>query len=363
MSETWVRIATAIGAYAVFLLVEWTIRRTLSGLGRSALQASLRECTRTPLRWFAAMIVLRFAVGGVLPGPAAHLLTLALIGTGAWLLAGILIAVEHSVLSRLRVDERDNRHARRMQTQITLVRRVTVAAVAVVALGTMLMTFPAARAAGTSLLASAGVIGAIAAFAAQSLLSNVIAGLQIAFSDAIRLDDVVIAEGEWGRVEDITLTYLVVHVWDDRRLVIPTAHFMARPFENWTRREAALLGTVELDVDWAMPIERMREELRRMVDETDLWDRRVCVLQVTEAVHSVVRVRALVSAVDAPTLFDLRCLVREKLVAWINDNHPYAVPRLRTEHVRHIPTQDGHGEPDRLFGDTPDGRRRSHAFQ
>ncbi|SDC41557.1 mechanosensitive ion channel family protein [Actinokineospora iranica] len=378
MADGWLRVGSAavvaVLAYGVFLLAERLLRRALRRVGkRSALLLELTEHTARPLRWFVAMVVLRVTVGVALPAgpwhePLSHALTLALIGTGAWLLAGVLVSVEQTLLSRLRVDERDNRHARRVQTQITLVRRVTVAGVAVLALGTMLMTFPAARAAGTSLLASAGVIGAIAALAAQSLLGNVFAGLQIAFSDAIRLDDVVIVEGEWGRIEEITLTYLVVHIWDDRRLVIPTSHFMSQPFENWTRREAALLGTVELDVDWTMPVERMRAELRRILENTDLWDGRVCVLQVTDAVNTLVRVRALVSAADAPTLFDLRCLVRERLVGWTRAEHPYAVPRLRTEHVPTVSpngTRGGLPEPDhdaRLFGESPDGRERVQTF-
>jgi len=204
----------------------------------------------------------------------------------------------------------------------------------------MLMTFPAARAAGTSLLASAGVIGAIAALAAQSLLGNVFAGLQIAFSDAIRLDDVVIVEEEWGRIEEITLTYLVVHLWDDRRLVLPTSYFMSQPFENWTRREAALLGTVELDVDWSVPVEELRGELRRILDGTNLWDGRECVVQVTDATGTLVRVRALVSAADAPTLWDLRCLVRERLVRWVRDVEPDALPKLRTQRLS-LPSPHG----------------------
>ncbi|OLR93998.1 mechanosensitive ion channel family protein [Actinokineospora bangkokensis] len=382
MSDAWLRVLSAAGVavvvFAVFLVAERLLRKGFRRIGgRSPLLAELAEHASRPLRVFAALVILRATVFVALPrgawtDPAEHAMTLALIASGAWLLTGVLLSVEQTVLSRLRVDERDNRHARRVQTQITLVRRVTVAGVAVLALGAMLMTFPGARAAGASLLASAGVIGAIAALAAQSLLGNVFAGLQIAFSDAIRLDDVVIVEGEWGRIEDITLTYLVVHIWDDRRLVIPTSHFMSNPFENWTRREAALLGTVEVDVDWAMPVEEMRAELRAILDSTDLWDGRTCVLQVTDAVNTLVRVRALVSAADAPTLFDLRCLVRERLVAWARSQHPYALPRLRSERVSsgHRPRQEGavateHTEPDqdaRLFGDSPDGRVREHAF-
>jgi hypothetical protein len=297
-----------------------------------------------------------------------HGLGLALIGVGGWLVAGVLTSIERAALSRLRVDVPDNRHARRLQTQVTLVRRITVAGVALLALGAMLMTFPMARAAGTSLLASAGVVGAVAALAAQSLLGNVFAGMQIAFSDAIRLDDVVIVENEWGRIEDITLTYLVIHLWDDRRLVMPTSYFMSQPFENWTRREAELLGTVELDLDWSVPVEEMREELRRILGDTDLWDGRVSVLQVTDAVNTLIRVRALVSAADAPTLFDLRCLVREQLVKWVRRAHPYALPRLRTEQLQAspspVPKSADHspGQDARLFGDSADGRARERTF-
>ncbi|HEY0449071.1 mechanosensitive ion channel family protein [Actinophytocola sp.] len=338
MSGTWLRVLTvaavAVLAFAIFLTVEYLLRRALRRLGRRyRLLAGLVDHVQRPFRWFGALLVLQVTVGSELTGPwrepVTHTVTLGLIATGAWLFAGVLISIEQAALSRLRIGERDNRHARRVHTQLTLVRRITVVAVAVVALGAMLMTFPAARAAGTSLLASAGVIGAVAALAAQSLLGNVIAGLQIAFSDAIRIDDVVIAENEWGHIEDITLTYLVVRTWDDRRLVLPNSYFMSQPFQNWTRRETQLLGTVEFDVDWTIPVERMRAELRAVVDGSELWDRRVCVLQVTDAVNALVRVRALVSASDAPTLWDLRCLVRERLVTWVCETEPDALPKLR----------------------------------
>src|SRR3712207_6783548 len=193
------------------------------------------------------------------------------------------------------------------------------------------MTFPGARAAGTSLFASAGVVSVIAGLAAQSTLANVFAGLQLAFTDAIRVDDVVVVEGEWGRIEEITMTYVVVHLWDDRRLIMPSTYFTTTPFQNWTRRAADLLGTVELDLDWSVPVDEMRQELTRLLESTDLWDHRVGVLQVTEATGGYVRVRALASAVDAPTLFDLRCHVREELVDWLQRTHPGALPRARVE--------------------------------
>ncbi|MEU4250232.1 mechanosensitive ion channel domain-containing protein [Amycolatopsis sp. NPDC026612] len=376
MFDGWGRLVPAVvgaaAAFGLFLVLEHLFRRVVRRLSRrSAVLAELTVHAHRPLLWFAAVIALRGAGTFGLPdGPwrerVSHGLGLALIGAGAWLVAGTLTSIERAALSRLRVDVPDNRHARRLQTQVTLVRRITVAGVAVIAFGAMLMTFPAARAAGTSLLASAGVVGAVAALAAQSLLGNVFAGMQIAFSDAIRLDDVVIVENEWGRIEDITLTYLVIHLWDDRRLVMPTSYFMSHPFENWTRREAALLGTVELDLDWSVPVEQMREELRRILEDTELWDGRVSVLQVTDAVHTLVRVRALVSAADAPTLFDLRCLVREQLVQWVRRTHPSALPRLRTEHLPASPApkpaDPAPGQGSRLFGDSADGRTRERTF-
>jgi small-conductance mechanosensitive channel len=199
------------------------------------------------------------------------------------------------------------------------------------AIGAMLLTFPSFRAAGASVLASAGIAGVIAGFAAQSLLSNVIAGMQIVFSEAIHLDDVVVVEDEWGRIEEITLTYVIVRIWDDRRLILPTSYFLSKPFENWTRTEAAVSGVVEFDLDWSIPVEALRAELELAVKENERWDGRTCTLQVTAATGSFVRARALVSAADAPTLWDLRCDVRERLVEWIRDNYPAALPRVRAE--------------------------------
>jgi hypothetical protein len=208
----------------------------------------------------------------------------------------------------------------------------------------MLLTFPSARAAGTSILAGAGVLSIVAGLAAQASLANVIAGLQLAFTDAIRVDDVVVVEEEWGRIEEITLTYVVVHVWDDRRMVLPSTYFTTTPFQNWTRTESAVLGGVEIDVDWTVPFDAMRAELERLLDGNELWDHRVQVLQVTDAIGSVVRVRALVSAKDGPTLFDLRCLVREGLVAWLQREHPGGLPKVRNEGV---PGASPAASPDR----------------
>jgi hypothetical protein len=217
----------------------------------------------------------------------------------------------------------------------------------------MLLTFPSARAAGTSILASAGVISIVAGLAAQTSLANIFAGFQLAFTDAIRVDDVVVIEEEWGRIEEITLTYVVVHVWDDRRMVLPSTYFTTTPFQNWTRKESAVLGSVEMDVDWTVPLDRMRAELDRLLAGHQLWDQRVKVLQVTDAVGAVVRVRVLVSAKDGPTLFDLRCHVREGLVVWLQREHPTALPKVRNEGLT------GFQAPQRPAGGTGTARSAS----
>jgi hypothetical protein len=373
-------VITAVSVIAALGAVE-VVHRVVGRLSRrSPLLGELAARAHRPTQLVAALLAVQFALRAVTATgtwrpPLLHGLWLALIAASAWLVAALLIVVEDAALARFRTDVQDNRHARRIHTQVTVVRRVTIAVIAVLALGAMLVTFPSARAAGASVLASAGLIGVIAGFAAQSLLGNVIAGMQIAFSDSLRLDDVVVVEKEWGRVEEITLSYVVVHIWDDRRLVLPTSYFTSKPFENWTRNEAAVLGTVELDVDWSVPMEPLRKELSRVLADTELWDGRVGVLQVTDAVGALVRVRGLVSAADAPSLWDLRCLVRERLVAWLQQQHPGALPRLRAEveertaapSSRPTERRDGDGgqrpgEDARAFGGSADGRERSQAF-
>ncbi len=314
------------------------VRRTLTRLGRrDPFPADLARRAHRPARAFGAVFATYVVVNtmplprGSWTGPLLHVLDLAAIAVSAWLVGALLLVAEDRAIRRFRTDVRDNRQARRVRTQIQLIRRVTIAIIAVIATGAMLVTFPNARTTGRSLLFSAGVLGVLAALASQSLLANTLAGIQLAFSGAVRLDDVVVVEDQWGRVEEITLSYVVIRIWDDRRLVLPTSYFASHPFENWTRTESAVLGTVEVDLDWSLPVAAMREELQRVVTATQLWDERVSLLQVIDATGSSVRVRCLVSAVDAPTLWDLRCLVRERLVEWVREHQPQALPRLRTE--------------------------------
>lgn len=313
---------------------------------KSVLAADLARRSKRPLR--ALLIVIAVWVALAISVPDAdwetswmraigHVLLIAVIAAATWLVGTLAFVVEDLALSRYRVDVKDNRHARRVRTQVQLLRRITVAVLVIVGVAAVLLTFPGVSAFGASLLASAGLLSVVAGLAAQSSLANVFAGLQIAFTDGIRVDDVVIVEDQWGRIEEITLTYVVVHIWDDRRLILPSTYFTQTPFENWTRRAAELLGTVEIDVDWQVPVDELRAELNRLLADTDLWDHRVGILQVTDAVNGVVRLRALASAVDAPTLFDLRCYLREGLVSYLQRSAPQGLPRTRIETTKGAP--------------------------
>ncbi|MET7750207.1 mechanosensitive ion channel family protein [Micromonospora sp. NPDC005367] len=380
-------IVAVFAAAAIALFVAAVVHRSTRRLGRrSRLMTELTDHAHRPFQVAATVVAIQFAVrftttyavGTPWRRTLLHLLVLAVIASAAWLVAALLVVVEDTALARFRVDVPDNRHARRVRTQVVMLRRLTIVVIVILTLGVMLMTVPSVRGVGAGVLTSAGVVGVVAALAAQSLLGNVFAGLQLAFSDAVRLDDVVVVEGEWGRIEELTLSYVVVQIWDDRRLILPTSYFTSTPFQNWTRTEAAVLGTAEFDVDWAVPVQAMREELRRLVESTELWDGRVCVLQVTDATGGAVRIRALVSAADAGSLWDLRCLVREHLVAWVRDQRPTAMPRVRTElgdARSELPCQwvrprrparrptDGEVPDDaRLFGGSDDGDARSEAF-
>jgi len=327
---------------------------------------------RRPLRALIVVVAVWVAVASTFPvewsdweGTVMHGIQIAAIAASAWLLAGILGFLFSRASARYPMDVADNRVARRVNTQIAILRRVGTVTIAIIGIGAILLTFPGVQALGASLLASAGLASVVAGLAAQSTLANVFAGIQLAFSDAIRVDDVVIAEGEWGRIEEITLTYVVVHIWDERRLVLPSTYFTTTPFQNWTRQGSELLGAVELDLDWWVSPSRMREELRRLLEEEPLWDRRASVLQVTDAVGGMVRVRILVTAANAPELFDLRCNVREAMVEWMQRDSPASVPRNRVELVEALkperPRAPGE-ERDGLFSGSAEGERRQRDY-
>lgn len=264
-------------------------------------------------------------------------LTLVLIGSAAWLTIRIAAAVVETSYARYAGARahRDPARVRRVRTQVELIMRVVSAIVIVVAAASMLLTFPAMRAAGASLLASAGILGIVAGVAAQSTLSNMFAGLQIAFGDMVRIGDTVVVDGEWGTVEEITLTFLTVRTWDERRITMPVSYFTSHPFENWSRGTPQMTGTVYWHLDHAAPLEEMREKLRDILRACPAWDGRACNLHITDTTPSTVQVRALVTAKDADDIWTVRVAVREEMLGWLCEKHPEALPRVNTAEAHH----------------------------
>ena len=244
-----------------------------------------------------------------------------------WFVVGILNGVTAVIHERIR--ESSERRAKRVQTQMQILHRVIVVVVWILGFAGVLLTFPGARAAGASLIASAGVVSVVAGLAAQTTLGNVFAGLQLAFSDSIRVGDIVLYETNYTTVEEITLTYVVLAVWDGRRIIVPSSLMTTQSFENWTRRAPEMVGTLEIDVDWSVPITAARNQLKILLAQTDLWDGRTGVLQVTDAQGGYVKLRIVVSAKNSSTLTDLKNYLREAMVRWIQDEAPQAMPHNR----------------------------------
>ena len=260
-----------------------------------------------------------------------HVFSLLFLAAVSFLLVRIIRVLRDLLLSRYDLAAADNLSARKVHTQIRVLEKALLSIVAVATAAFMLMTFPGIRQVGVSILASAGIAGVILGLAAQKSIGTLLAGLQIAVTQPIRMDDVVIVEGEWGRIEEITLTYVVVRIWDLRRLVLPITYFIEKPFQNWTRSSSDILGTVFLYTDYGVPVDRIRQELERLVRTTPLWDGKVCGVQVTDCREHVLQLRLLVSAASAGNAWDLRCLLREAMVAFIRENFPESLPRFRAE--------------------------------
>ena len=334
-------IAIAATVFAVVvgwltgIVVRFFARR---GSHRAFLNQLNRYCHRP---WTALLLVLALYVA--LPragfGPrtshtVGHILLLATICVAAWMVVKLLFVAEDTISRVLPIDVPNNRRVRRLRTQITLIRRLTAVTISVLALGSVLMTFAPLRTFGASLLASAGVIGVIGGLAAQTTLGHVFAGLQLAFTDSLRLEDAVVVEEEWGYIEEIRLTHVVVRLWDERRLVLPTTYFTSQPFQNWTRHEARVLGSVTLHLDYATPVTALRTEARRIVENSPYADHKDCTVQVVDTTETTMVVRVLASAPDAPNAWDLRCQLREDLLRYLQVNHPESLPVLRAELVR-----------------------------
>jgi len=246
-----------------------------------------------------------------------------------WVLLRLVRVVEDVAYEHYSVQRNDPYKTRKIKTQLQFIRRILIVVIFILMVSAVLLSFPEVRSIGATLLTSAGVAGIIIGFAAQKSLANLLAGLQIAITQPIKIDDSVIVEGEWGRIEEITLTYVVVMVWDKRRIVLPINYFIEKPFQNWTRTSAELLGPIILYLDYSTPLDKLREELDRILQKEALWDQKVKVAQVVDTTEKCMVVRVLVSARDAPTAWDLRCSVREKLISFLQKEFPEAFPKNR----------------------------------
>ena len=325
-------IVIAIAVRFLFVI----IIKAAAKRSRAILMKSLAKHLSSPLYLLLPLVAVSFSLELTALSPNVmdlirKVISVAFIISVSWLLAKLAFVLEDLILNRYRIDVRDNLKARKIYTQVQFFKRGVIIVICVIALAIMLMSFERVRQLGTAIFASAGILGIVIGFAAQRSISTVLAGLQIAITQPFRIDDVVIVEGEWGRIEEITLTYVVVRIWDLRRLVLPITYFLEKPFQNWTRESADLLGTVFLYTDYTIPVQEVREELHRILQESELWDGKVWNLQITNMTEKSVELRALMSAQEASTAWNLRCEVREKLLNFIQSKYPGALPRVRAE--------------------------------
>lgn len=338
MRHLWT-IAILVAAPVLALVAHTIIAAVAMRLARltsTPFDESLIKHARRPTRWIFPLVALLFVLPSLPVAPAAqviirHALGVALIAASAWLLISLLSVVDDEVARRFPMNMSDNLRARSVLTQIRVLRRIAIVIITIITAAIILMTFPTIRHIGDSILASAGLAGLVIGLAARPTLENLIAGVQLVLTEPIRIDDVVIIEGEWGRIEEILTTYVVIRIWDLRRLIVPLSYFIEHPFQNWTRNSADIIGSVFVYTDYRVPVEELRTEVLRILKTTDLWDGKVWNVQVTDSKEHTVEVRVLMSTSDSSKGWDLRCLVREQLVAYLQEHHPESLPTIRAE--------------------------------
>lgn len=355
----WGPLLASVGTVALALLAALALHKLglsiacrLAARTETIVDGFIIKRTASPTRWLLITLALltimpALALGDDVKTMLGRILVLIQTGIVGWLFVSAIGVLKDYVETRYDIAVKDNLRARQMRTRTGILYRIAVAVVAIVTACLMLMSFPSIRHIGLTLFASAGLAGLAIGAAAQPTLKNLIAGVQLAFTEPIRLDDVVIIDGEWGRIEEIRTTYVVVRLWDERRLIVPVSRFLEQPFQNWTRRTADLLGTAYFYMDYSVPVERVRAQLTAIVKSSPLWDGKVCVLQVTDLKEHTIELRALVSAADSGDAFELRCHVREEMIKFIHDHFPAALPKFRAEVL-------GSGDDDR-----PGGSRRT----
>jgi len=330
-------LIVVLALLAFYLGVNSLFRRALTTIRSSIREVSIPlELLAWPFRLLFSLIILALLpsylpLSGEIRDLLSHTLLIAAILALSWFFMRICMVFEQFILQHYASKVRENEAARKISTHVSLARKIVNVLLVLLALSAVLMTFDTVRQVGLSILASAGIAGVILGFAAQKSLTTLISGIQIAITQPISIDDVVVVENEWGRIEEITLTYVVVHLWDQRRLIVPITWFIDRPFQNWSRTSPELLGTVFFYTDYTVKPETLRHELERVVASTPLWDGRVVKLHITNITDKSVEIRALVSAANSANVWELRCLVREQLIEFIKSNYPGWLPKLMME--------------------------------
>jgi small-conductance mechanosensitive channel len=318
--------------YSIFFRLMSRIARRTSGVLDDSFVKHCKKPARMAVPFLALYLALQFVtVSADFDKPLEKVIEIILVFAIAWLLIRLTAVLQDFVLSKYNITGKDNLRARRIYTQFRIIKKILVVAIAAIAVSVVLMSFEKFRQLGTALLASAGLAGIIAGLAARPALSTLIAGIQVALTEPISLDDVVIVENEWGWIEEITLTYVVVRIWDLRRLIVPLSYFLETPFQNWTRKTADLIGSVYLYVDYTVPVEKVREELQRILKDSTYWKGTVWALQVVDATEKTMQLRAIMDAANSSDAWNLRCEVREKLIEFVRRNYPEALPVMRTE--------------------------------
>jgi len=358
LSAMFIALAIVV-AMVLHFIVFWLLRRLARRKG-AVLDQSLIKHGEGPTRLIFPLLAVLVVLPGLplppmLMSALEHITGLGLIAALAWLVILSVDIAADILAERYRVDVADNLVARRVQTQFLMLRRITIVVVAIVTLAIMLMTFPAIKHIGVSVLASAGLAGLVVGMAMKETLANLIASVQIAFAQPFRLGDAVVVEDEWGWIEEIGTMYVTVRIWDLRRLVLPLAYFLDHPFQNWTRTSSDLLANTVLYVDYTVPMEELRAELKRVCESTKLWGGKVCALQATDASEHTVQVRALMDARNSDDAFDIRCLVREKLIEYLQKNYPGSLPRYRGEWEMTRVRSDGAPESAISIANRPPG--------
>lgn len=326
-----------IGALLLGLILKYILFSILKAYHKNkqpVLTLSIVKHLNRPNSFFLPLLFLSFMLPLVplQPGPfefIRRLNEILLIITFAWVLINAVYVVEDLIRHHYQINKEDNIRERKLFTQLQFIKRIVVILIAFFAVSLILMSFATVRKIGTGLITSAGILSVIVGFAAQRSIANLLAGFQLAFTQPIRIDDVLVVENEFGRVEEISLTYVVLRIWDDRRLILPLNYFIEKPFQNWTRINSEVLGTVFIYTDYMIPIGPLREELKRITLQSKFWDGRVSTLQVTEAKEKTLELRVLLSAANSGSAFDLRCEVREKLITYIRENYPDCLPKTR----------------------------------